>query len=93
MFVVDARSRLTSSGLRTTGEAARLAHRHDRLGKIVALQRDLEEEPQGGGTDVDGRYPRSDRRQPQLIAMYTLGGGLVGQTGPEKWANLLTWRT
>ena len=35
-------------------QAARLAGRDDRLGKIAALQRDLEEEPQGSGTDVDG---------------------------------------
>jgi hypothetical protein len=56
------------------GEAARLAHRDDRVGKIAALQRDLEEEPQGSGTDIDGRYRRSDRRQPQLIAMDILRG-------------------
>jgi len=36
------------------GEAARLADRYDRVGKIPALQRDLKEEPQGSGTDVDG---------------------------------------
>src|SRR4029077_9178255 len=61
------------------GQAARLAGRDELLGKIAALQCDLEEEPQGGGTDVDGRYRRSDRRQPQLIAMDILGGGLVGR--------------
>src|SRR5215472_14905454 len=61
------------------GQAARLAGRDDLLGKIVALQRDPEEEPQGRGTDVDGRYRRPDRRQPQLIAMDILGGGLVGR--------------
>ena len=68
------------------GEAARLADRHDRVGKIAALQRDLEEEPQGSGTDVDGRHRRSDRRQPQLIqliAMDILGGGLVGRPAQE----------
>src|SRR5947199_8555414 len=65
------------------GEAARLADRHDRVGKIVALQRDLEEEPQGSGTDVDGRYRRPDRRQPQLIAMNILGGSLVGSTAQK----------
>jgi hypothetical protein len=62
---------------------ARLANRHDRVGKIAALQRDLEKEPQGSGTDVDGRYRRSDRRQPQLIAMDVLGGGLVGRLAQE----------
>src|SRR5215472_5310115 len=46
------------------GQAARLAGRDELLGKIVALERDLEEEPQGSGTDVDGRYRRPDRRQP-----------------------------
>src|ERR1700730_8106076 len=51
----------------------------DLLGKIVALQRDLEEEPQGSGTDVDGRYRRPDRRQPELITMDILGGSLVGR--------------
>src|SRR5271168_3144974 len=61
------------------GQAARLAGRDDLLGKIAALQRDLEEEPQGSGTDVGGRYRRPDRRQPQLIAMDILGGGLVGR--------------
>jgi hypothetical protein len=65
------------------GEAARLADRHDRVGKIAALQRDLEEEPEGRGTDVDGRNRRSDRRQPQLIAMDILGGGLVGRPADE----------
>jgi hypothetical protein len=48
-----------------------------------SIQCDLEEEPQGGGTDVDGRYRRSDRRQPQLIAMDILGDGLVGRLAQE----------
>src|SRR5262245_34470076 len=61
------------------GQAARLAGRDDFLGQIVAPQRDLEEEPQGSGSDVGGRYRRPDRRQPQLIAMDILGGGLVGR--------------
>ena len=61
------------------GQAARLAGRDDLLGKIAALQRDPEEEPQGRGTDIDGRYRRPDRRQPQLIAMDILWGGLVGR--------------
>src|SRR5215471_1638259 len=61
------------------GQAARLAGRDELLGKIGALQRNLEEEPQGGGTDIDGRCRRSNRRQPQLIAMDILGGGLVGR--------------
>src|SRR5438105_5986946 len=65
------------------GQAARLAGRDELLGKIVALQRDLEEEPQGSGTDVDGRYRRADRRQPHLIAMDILGGGLVGRLAQE----------
>jgi hypothetical protein len=38
------------------GEAARLADRYADVGKIAALERDLGEEPQGSGTDVDGRY-------------------------------------
>src|SRR6201982_3771709 len=50
------------------GQAARLAGRDYLLGKIVALQRDPEEEPQGRGTDVDGRYRRPDRPQRQMIA-------------------------
>ena len=45
------------------GQAARLAGRHDLFGKIMTLQRDLEEEPQGTGPDVDGCYRRSDRAQ------------------------------
>src|SRR5205085_9830447 len=65
------------------GQAARLAGRDELLGKIVAFQRDLEEEPQGSGTDVDGRYRRPDRRQPQLIAMNILGGSLVGSTAQK----------
>jgi Isochorismatase family len=83
MFVVDVRSRATSCGAENDGQAARFAHRHDRVGKIAALQRDLEEEPQGSGADVDGRHRRSDRRQPQLIAMDILGGGLVGRPAQE----------
>jgi hypothetical protein len=71
--------------------AARFADRHNRVDKIAALQRDLEEEPQGSGTDVDGRYRRSDRRQPQLIAMDVLGGGLVGRLAQEI-GKPLTWR-
>ena len=65
------------------GQAARLAGRDELLSKIVASQRDLEEEPQGSGTDVDGRYRRPDRRQPQLIAMDILWGGLVGRPTQE----------
>src|SRR5712672_3960231 len=61
------------------GQAARLAGGDDLLGKIAALQRDLEEEPQSSGTDVDGSHRRPARRQPQLIAMDILGGGLVGR--------------
>jgi hypothetical protein len=61
------------------GEAARLAGRHDLLGKIAALQRDLEEEPQGSGTNVDGWHRRSDRRQPQLVPADILRGGLAGR--------------
>ena len=64
-------------------KAARLADRHDLVGKIIALQRDPEEEPQSSGTDVDGWRRRSDRRQPQLIAMDILGGGLVGRPAEE----------
>ena len=65
------------------GQAARLAGRDDLLGKIVALQRDLEEEPQGSGSDVGGRHRDADRCQPQLIAMDILGGSLVGRPAQE----------
>jgi hypothetical protein len=65
------------------GEAARLAHRHDRVGKIAALQRDPEEEPQRRGVGVDGRYRRSNRRQPQLIPTDILRGGLIGRAAYE----------
>src|SRR6201984_788834 len=58
------------------GQAAGLTGRTDLLGKIVALQRDLEEDPQGSGSDVGGRYRRSDRCQPQLITMDIFGGSL-----------------
>ena len=61
------------------GQAAGLTGRDDLLGKIVALQRDLEEEPQGSGSDVGGRYRCSDRCQPQLITMDIFGGSLVGR--------------
>jgi len=50
----------------------------DLLGKIVAPQRNLEEEAQGSGADVDGRHRRPDRCQPQLMATDILCGGLVG---------------
>src|ERR1700746_1715478 len=82
MFVVDARSRATSSGLRTPGRA-RLTDRHDRVGKIAALQRDLEEEAQRAGTGVEGRYRRSDRPQVQLVAMDILRSGLVERPAHE----------
>jgi hypothetical protein len=64
-------------------EAARLAGRDDLVGKITALQRDLEEEPQSRGTDVDGWHRRSDRRQPQLVPMDILCDGLVGRPAKE----------
>src|SRR5436305_4608119 len=83
MFVVGARSRPTSSEAENNREAARLADRHDLVGKIAALERDLEEEPQGTGSGVDGRYRRSDRGQPQLIPMDILRGGLVGRVANE----------
>src|SRR6516164_4238089 len=54
-----------------------ICRRHDLVGKIAALQRDLEEEAQCAGIGVDSRYRRSDRRQPQLVPMDILGGGLV----------------
>ena len=73
------------------GEAARLAHQDDRVGKIAALQRHLEEEPQRSGTGVDARYRRSDRRQPQLVAVDILREALSADR-PTKSANLLTWR-
>src|SRR6516165_11004290 len=56
--------------------------RDDVLGKIVALQRDLEEEPQGRGTGIDSLYRRPDRRQRQLIAMDILCRWPCRQTGP-----------
>ncbi len=70
-------------GAENNGEAARLADRHDLVGKIAALQCDLEEKPQGTGSGVDGRYRRSDRRQPQLIPMDVLRGGLGGRAAKE----------
>src|SRR5499427_8846300 len=82
-LVLDVRRRGEQSAdlfrAENNGEAARLTGRHDALGKIGALQRNLEEEAQGSGTDVRGRYRRPDRRQPQLIAMDILGGGFVGR--------------
>jgi hypothetical protein len=65
------------------GQAARLAGRHDLFGKIGALQRDLEEEPQRRGTGVDGPYRRPDRRQPHLIATDILRGRLLGRPAYE----------
>src|SRR5215472_5095665 len=46
------------------GQATRLAGRDELLGKIVAFQCDLEEEPQGSGADVGGSHRRPDRGQP-----------------------------
>src|SRR6516165_2049151 len=46
------------------GQAARLAGRDELLGKIVAFQCDLEEEPQCSGADIGGSHRRPDRRQP-----------------------------
>ena len=60
-------------------EAARLAGRHDLVSEIMTLQRDPEEEPQSSGIGVDGWHRRSDRRQPQLVAMDVLRGGLAGR--------------
>src|SRR6266481_9337653 len=79
MFLAEASSRPTSSGLRTTGRRRGSRVETTSSARSAALQRDLEEEPQSSGTDVDGRYRHPDRRQPQLIAMDILGGGLVGR--------------
>jgi hypothetical protein len=49
----------------------------------VALQRDLEEEPQSSGSDVGGPYRRPDGRKPQLIAMDILQGRLLGRPAYE----------
>ena len=65
------------------GQAARLTDRHDRVDKIAALQRDLEEEPQRAGTGVDGRYRCSGRPQVQLVAMDILRSGLVERPAHE----------
>src|SRR3974377_127383 len=65
-------------------QASRLAGRDELLGKIVAFQCDLEEEPQCSSADVGGSHRRPDRGQPQLIAMDILGGGLVGRPPPER---------
>src|SRR6516225_5116340 len=62
---------------------ARLTGRDELLGKIVAFQGDLEEEPQGSGADVGGSHRRPARGQPQLIAMDILDGGLVGRPAEE----------
>src|SRR6201997_5784822 len=64
-------------------QAARLAGRDELLGKIVALQWDLEEEPQRSGADVGGSHRRPDRGQPYLIAMDILDGGLVDRPAQE----------
>jgi len=45
-------------------QAARLAGRDELLGKIVAFECDLEEEPQRSGADVGGSHRRPDRGQP-----------------------------
>ena len=86
-FVLDVRRRCEKSTdlfrAENNGEAARLAGRHDLFGKIAALQRDPEEEPQRRGPGVDARYRRSDRRQPQLIPMDILRGGLVRRPAHE----------
>src|SRR5215831_19060503 len=65
------------------GQGARLAGRDELLGKIVAFQCDLEEEPQGSGADVGGSYRRPDRGQPHLIAMNILRRRLVGRPAQE----------
>src|SRR6516162_5303769 len=44
-------------------QAARLAGRDELLGKIVAFQCDLEEEPQGSGADVGGSHRHTARGQ------------------------------
>src|SRR5262244_3721727 len=46
------------------GQAARLAGGDELLGKIMAFECDLEEEPQGSGADIGGSHRRPDRGQP-----------------------------
>src|SRR6202045_2939896 len=79
----DLRCSQASGVSQAQGEAPRLADRHDLVGKIAALQCDLEEKPQGTGSGVDGRYRRSDRRQPQLIPMDVLRSGLGGKAAKK----------
>src|SRR5437763_660403 len=81
MFIAEASSRPTSSGLRTTGR--RRGSRVEMSSSARSRRFSVKEEPQGSGTDVDGRYRRPDRRQPQLIAMNILGGSLVGSTAQK----------
>src|SRR5438874_10321010 len=79
MFLAEASSRPTSSGLRTTGRRRGSRVETSSSARSRRFSVTPEEEPQRRGTDVDGRYRRPDRRQPQLIATDILGGGLVGR--------------
>jgi hypothetical protein len=64
-------------------QAARLAGRHDLVGKIAALERDFEEKAQCAGIGVDSRYRGSDRRQSQLVSSHILSSGLIRRAANE----------
>ena len=70
-------------GTENNGKSARLAGRRDLVDKIAAFQRDLEEEPQSTGSDVDVGTVAPIDRQPQLVPMNILRGGLVGRPAKE----------
>src|SRR6516164_9417230 len=83
MFVVDARSRPTSSGLRTTGRRrgsrtdTTASARSRRFSVTLKKKRNAEAPALRVGTVVP------IRRQPQLIATDILRGGLVGRAADE----------
>jgi hypothetical protein len=69
------------------GETARLAHRHDRVGKIAALQRDLEEESQGSGTDIDGRIAEVAQQRKGRVELSNLTGDQLRFRQPNEVAH------
>ena len=83
MFVAEVSSRPTSSGLRTMGR--RRGSRADTTSSARSLRFSvtLKKKRSALALALTVGYRRSDRRQPQLVPMDILGGGLVGRPAKE----------
>src|SRR6185437_3808285 len=65
-------------------QLARLVNDMGMLEDLMALQRDLKEEPQRRNGLVDGRHANAARRQMQLVAAHVLEARLIRRSSEER---------